>query len=53
MSLFIGSLAFEETTVNMLFNEKLGIIISSVASGFSGYLILNTCLGKGVSEEKI
>ncbi|MDX2465281.1 MAG: Na+/H+ antiporter NhaA [Porticoccus sp.] len=46
MSLFIGSLAFEETTVNILFDERLGIIIGSLASGIMGYLILNACLSK-------
>jgi NhaA family Na+:H+ antiporter len=46
MSLFIGSLAFEETTVNLLFDERLGIIIGSLASGVVGYLILNACLSK-------
>jgi NhaA family Na+:H+ antiporter len=46
MSLFIGSLAFEETAVNLLFDERLGIIIGSLASGVVGYLILNACLSK-------
>ena len=46
MSLFIGSLAFEETAVNLLFDERLGIIIGSIASGVVGYLILNACLSK-------
>lgn len=40
MSLFIGSLAFEETGVNLLFDERLGILIGSLASGVIGYLIL-------------
>ncbi|MCL4139599.1 UNVERIFIED_CONTAM: hypothetical protein GTU68_056206 [Idotea baltica] len=40
MSLFIGSLAFEETGVNLLFDERLGIIIGSLVSGIIGYLIL-------------
>ncbi|MFT5395146.1 MAG: NhaA family Na+:H+ antiporter [Gammaproteobacteria bacterium] len=40
MSLFVGSLAFEETGVNILFDERLGIIIGSVLSGVSGYFIL-------------
>ena len=40
MSMFIGSLAFEETGVNMLFDERLGIIIGSFCSGILGYLIL-------------
>jgi NhaA family Na+:H+ antiporter len=45
MSLFIGSLAFEETSVNLLFDERLGIIIGSLASGFVGYFVLRTSLG--------
>ena len=40
MSLFIGSLAFEETSVNLLFDERLGIIVGSLISGFGGYLVL-------------
>jgi len=40
MSLFIGSLAFEETGVNLLFDERLGIILGSLASGIVGYLVL-------------
>jgi len=40
MSLFIGSLAFEETGMNLLFDERLGIILGSLASGIVGYLVL-------------
>ena len=40
MSLFIGSLAFEETGVNLLFDERLGIILGSLVSGIIGYLVL-------------
>lgn len=40
MSLFIGSLAFEATGVNLLFNERLGIITGSLLSGACGYLVL-------------
>lgn len=40
MSLFVGSLAFEETGVNLLFDERVGIIIGSLVSGVMGYLIL-------------
>lgn len=40
MSLFISSLAFEETGVNALFDERLGIILGSLASGLVGYVIL-------------
>jgi len=46
MSLFIGSLAFEETEVNLLFDERLGIILGSIASGIVGYLILRFSLPK-------
>jgi len=44
MSLFVGSLAFEETGVNLLFDERLGIIVGSLASGLMGYLVLNKYL---------
>ncbi|MCW8886234.1 MAG: Na+/H+ antiporter NhaA [Motiliproteus sp.] len=46
MSLFIGSLAFEETDVNLLFDERLGIVLGSLASGIVGYLILKFTLPK-------
>ena len=46
MSLFIGSLAFEETGVNLLFDERLGIIIGSIASGSLGYVVLRKSLAK-------
>lgn len=44
MSLFIGSLAFEQTGVNHLFDERLGIIMGSLASGIVGYFFLSTNL---------
>lgn len=44
MSLFIGSLAFEETGVNLLFDERLGIILGSLASGILGYVVLRRSL---------
>ncbi len=40
MSLFIGSLAFEETGVNLLFDERPGIILGSLVSGVVGYFVL-------------
>ena len=48
MSLFIGSLAFEETGVNLLFDERLGIIIGSLFSGLVGYFVL----AKSLPENK-
>jgi NhaA family Na+:H+ antiporter len=44
MSLFIGSLAFEETGANLMFNERLGIILGSLASGIVGYIVLSASL---------
>ena len=44
MSLFIGSLAFEETQVNLLFDERVGIIVGSLLSGLLGYLVLKFTL---------
>jgi NhaA family Na+:H+ antiporter len=46
MSLFIGSLAFEQTGVDLLFDERLGIIAGSLASGILGYLVLRSHLRK-------
>ena len=47
MSLFVGSLAFEETGVNLLFDERLGIIVGSLISGIIGYLVLRFALKPG------
>ncbi|MFC2028681.1 Na+/H+ antiporter NhaA [Chloroflexota bacterium] len=44
MSLFIGSLAFEETGINLFFDERLGIIVGSLISGLIGYFILRVSL---------
>lgn len=50
MSLFIGSLAFEATGVDLLFDERLGIIAGSLASGLAGYVVLRRSLGSGAEE---
>jgi len=44
MSLFIGSLSFEETGVNLLFDERLGVILGSCISGIVGYFVLRASL---------
>ncbi len=44
MSLFIGSLAFEETDIDLLFDERLGILLGSLVSGVFGYLVLHFSL---------
>ncbi|AWB67234.1 Na+/H+ antiporter NhaA [Saccharobesus litoralis] len=46
MSMFIGSLAFEDTGENLIFDERLGIIAGSLVSGVLGYLVLNAVLPK-------
>ena len=46
MSLFIGSLAFEETGVNLLFDERLGILLGSIASGLLGFFVLRYGLSR-------
>lgn len=50
MSLFIGSLAFEETGVDMFFDERLGILVGSLASGVVGYFLLKFTLPKMAPE---
>jgi len=46
MSLFVGSLAFENTRLDpeLVFDERVGIILGSLLSGFVGYLILHLSL---------
>ncbi|BBB29631.1 Na+/H+ antiporter NhaA [Neptunomonas japonica] len=44
MSLFIGSLAFDETVMNQLFDQRIGIILGSLISGIVGFVVLNRCL---------
>jgi NhaA family Na+:H+ antiporter len=44
MSLFIGSLAFENTGVNLLVDERLGIIAGSLVSAAAGYFVLHKTL---------
>jgi len=44
MSLFIGSLAFEETGFMEIVDERLGILLGSITSGLVGYFVLNAAL---------
>lgn len=44
MSLFIGSLAFEETGTNLLFDERIGILAGSLLSGIAGYFVMKKAL---------
>jgi NhaA family Na+:H+ antiporter len=45
MSLFVGSLAFEATGDNLLFDERLGIIVGSLLSAVGGYFVLYKVYG--------
>ncbi len=44
MSLFIGSLAFAQTSLHPLFDERLGILGGSLLSALAGYLVLHRSL---------
>ena len=46
MSLFIGSLAFEETGFDNHFDERLGIIVGSLLSALLGFFVLKRSFGK-------
>jgi NhaA family Na+:H+ antiporter len=48
MSLFVGSLAFENKIIDpqMVFDERLGIILGSLLSGVMGYIVLHLTLPK-------
>lgn len=46
MSLFIGSLAFEQTSNSVLYQDRLGIVIGSLMSGILGYLVINRAVKK-------
>jgi NhaA family Na+:H+ antiporter len=46
MSLFVGSLAFENVPLDLqvIFDERLGIILGSLLSGIAGYVVLHLSL---------
>jgi Na+:H+ antiporter, NhaA family len=50
MSLFIGSLAFEATGANQLFDERLGIIMGSILSAVAGYAVLRRLPQRAADE---
>jgi len=54
MSLFIGSLAFEQGGPDYVIDDRLGILLGSLISGMLGYLVLRFSAGakaSGRSEE--
>ena len=46
MSLFIGSLAFEQGGASAMFQDRLGIIIGSIISGVLGYMLVRSQVNK-------
>jgi NhaA family Na+:H+ antiporter len=48
MSLFVGSLAFDNVLVNqdVVFDERIGITVGSLLSGIMGYVVLHLTLPK-------
>jgi NhaA family Na+:H+ antiporter len=46
MSLFIGSLAFEQSSSSPIFQDRLGIVVGSLISGIFGYLVINSAVKK-------
>ncbi len=50
MSLFIGSLAFDMSSATVIYDERIGIIVGSLASGIVGYILLKRSLGESGSS---
>ncbi|XQW83934.1 Na+/H+ antiporter NhaA [Thalassotalea piscium] len=46
MSLFIGSLAFEQGGESLIYQDRLGIVVGSLISGILGYLVVKSQLNK-------
>ncbi len=46
MSLFIGSLAFEQSANSPIFQDRLGIVIGSLISGLLGYFVIKSAVKK-------
>jgi NhaA family Na+:H+ antiporter len=51
MSLFIGTLAFEQTGVNNIFDERVGILAGSFVSAILGYAVLYWVGGKDTDTQ--
>lgn len=46
MSLFVGSLAFEQSPESPLFQDRLGIVVGSLISGVLGYFVIKNGVKK-------
>jgi len=51
MSLFIGSLAFEESGLGYSRPDRLGIIVGSLAAGILGFIVLKLSTKPGANKE--
>ncbi len=51
MSLFVGSLAFEDTGFGYSRPDRLGIIVGSLAAGVLGFIVLKLATGKATKTE--
>ena len=49
MSLFIGSLAFQESQINNLFDERLGILVGSMIAAVMGYCVLKLAFKRPIN----
>lgn len=52
MSLFVGSLAFEQGRSDYTVNDKLGILFGSAISGICGYIVLRFIAKNNISNTK-
>jgi NhaA family Na+:H+ antiporter len=52
MSLFIGSLAFEQATADYVAVDRMGILIGSGLAALFGYFYLNAVLPKTAPDKK-
>ncbi len=50
MSFFIGTLAFEQISGDMVFDERFGILLGSCLSGLAGYLLLKRSLKRSLQH---
>lgn len=50
MSLFIGSLAFDTSSIKLVFDERLGVMMGSLFAGLVGYFLLNKSLPKAPAK---
>jgi NhaA family Na+:H+ antiporter len=46
MSLFVGSLAFEQSSTSPIFQDRLGIVIGSLISGVLGFILIKRTVKK-------